>query len=61
MEKILKKQKNIHPSLNDKVKLRGRSQEGILERIENKTWCIVKWTSEETGPKIVHLYELEKI
>lgn len=57
----MKKKKNVNPVFDDKVRLRGRIQEGYLRRLENVNWAIVDWTSEEKGPIIVHLYELEKI
>ena len=50
------------PGLNDRVKLRGRPETGVgqVDKINTEyNWCRVKWDS-GNGPRICHLYELEK-
>ena len=57
----MKKPKKRQPIVGDLVKLRGRSPSGVLEVVNSINWCRVKWTSEESGPQIVHLFELETV
>jgi hypothetical protein len=48
------------PERGDRVKLRGKASTGELLTIEpERLWAHVKW--DESGPKYVHLHELEKL
>ena len=49
------------PNVGDRVKLRGRKSIGLLEGVNDRQWAIVAWDAELPGPKIVHLFELEKL
>lgn len=51
------------PSVGDAVKLRGHSSRGILQRLdEDRKWAWVSWDNGlAKGPRICHLYELEKV
>lgn len=48
------------PERGDRVRLRGKAATGELLTIEpERLWAHVKW--DESGPKYVHLHELEKL
>ena len=48
------------PDRKDRVKLRGRSRRGVLEKLDEDTlWATVKW-DDARQPMIVHLWELER-
>jgi hypothetical protein len=48
------------PDRGDKVRLRGRAHEGVLVKYDPESlWSTVEW--EAQGPKVCHLYELEKV
>jgi hypothetical protein len=50
------------PERGDRVSLRGRYGEraGVLVKMDDETlWASVEW-DDELGPKMAHLYELEK-
>lgn len=51
------------PAVNDKARLRGRpSLTGIVKFINAENhWARVTWDHEGHGPRLCHLYELEKI
>ena len=59
---VSKKIPKNSPQAHDRVKLRGREIIGTLKQETNK-WCLVNWdsTNKEVGPRICHLYELEKM
>jgi hypothetical protein len=47
------------PSVNDRVRLRGRGGRGTLTYVSNRLWAFVDWDAATPGPNIVHLFELE--
>lgn len=48
------------PAIGDRVTLRGKGEKGVLKNVNKSTnWSYVDW--EESGPKICHLFELERI
>lgn len=48
------------PVIGDCVKLRGGEAKGVLRNVNKSTnWSYVDW--EVAGPKICHLFELERI
>ena len=48
------------PAVGDRVRLKGRDPQGIVMRISDKGVNVV-WDDGKVGPKIVPLYELEKL
>lgn len=56
----MKKGKLQLPVVGDRVKLRGRESTGKLDRVNDLNWAVVIWEADRPGPKIVHLFELEK-
>lgn len=50
------------PRVGDRVRLRGREPTGTLRGVnpENQ-WSRVEWDRNGEGPRLCHLYELEKI
>lgn len=56
----MKAPKNL-PQVGDTVRLKGRGLTGVLVRVNDRLWSFVSWDDTQLpGPKIVHLYELEK-
>jgi hypothetical protein len=52
------KPQNI-PAVGDRVALKGRAAVGTLTKVlSDCLWAYVEW--ETAGPKVCHLYELEK-
>lgn len=50
------------PAEGDRCRLRGRQCTGTVGSVNARNWTLVVWDgSENEGPKICHLYELEKI
>lgn len=49
------------PAPGDRVKMRGRDARGTLSRVNHLNWALVAWDDGATGPKVVHLFELEKL
>jgi hypothetical protein len=52
------------PSVGDDVRLRGRRSVGkLIEVNDQNKWATVDWdpTKAEPGPKLCHLYELERL
>ncbi len=61
MSRRKKHKKFPSPEIGDKVRLRGRIPEGILQKINKENlWCRVDWTNID-GPTFCHYQELEKI
>jgi hypothetical protein len=49
------------PEVGDRCKLRGREATGKLISIGDRQWASVEWDTVKAGPRIVHLFELERI
>jgi hypothetical protein len=49
------------PDVGDRVRLRGRKSRGLLNRVDADKWSFVWWDADAQGPKICHLFELERI
>jgi hypothetical protein len=50
------------PDVGDRVRLRGRDPRGVLSRVDERKWSWVDWDADAVaGPKIVYLFELERI
>lgn len=65
MHRNLKKQPPNTPRVGDRVKLRGKAATGVLNFVNVNLWSTVKWDEGVDlglgAPRIVHLFELEKI
>jgi hypothetical protein len=49
------------PLKGDRCKIRGRQPTGKLRHIDAANWCWVDWEQGPKGPRVVHLFELEKL
>lgn len=48
------------PKRGDRVRLRGKGNIGVLRKMNDASkWATVEW--DDFGPRIVHLFELEKV
>ncbi len=48
------------PKVGDRVKARGRDITGQLLKVDDRHWAHVQW-DHNSGPRVCHLHELEKI